>query len=93
MNIVNPTSYALRQIHKFDLLNKENNQRVLIDVLEAVGQNAPFIALPHLMGYGGIEERICGAGDSVESALNDCLAKIAQISWDELQQIVGPQQT
>src|SRR4051812_3595769 len=90
MSIVNPTNYTLRKIHAFDVHNEKIGHRVLIDVLEPIGiPKAPFFALPHLIGYK-CDESIVGEGDSVESALNDCLKKISTHSWEDFVKKVNP---
>jgi hypothetical protein len=87
MNIENPTQFTLRKIHQFDLLNPDKNQRVLIDVLEPMGAAAgriKIVAVPNLVGFKEGATHLCGEGESIEAAINDCLAKISAISWEEL---------
>ena len=90
MTINNPTKYTLNKVHRFDILNKELNQRVLVDVLEPIGASENlFIAVPYLMGYK-CDESVAGCGESVEAALNDCLEKISKMSWEEFMKRTNP---
>ena len=91
IEITNPSQHILRRIHHFDILNDKLDSRVLIDVLEPFdGENRLCVAIPYWLGYKVEDESIVGGGECVNSALNDCLAKIALLSWDEFCALVDP---
>jgi hypothetical protein len=86
MNIINPTLYTVRKIHSFDVHNPDPQEHVLIDVIEPLGTAAgkiKVVAILHSVGYDG-RSPFSGAGDSVEDALNDFLAKMSKIPWPQL---------
>ena len=87
--LVNPTDHFLRKIHTFDIFNNELNERVHIDVLEYLDADRKLsVAIPYSLGYKAGDE-ICGEGECVNSALNDCLAKISKVSWKEFMNLSG----
>ena len=93
MSIVNPTSYTIRKIHSFDIVNEHFKQRIKIDVLEDLDDQKPnFTAIPFLAGYL-CNDTITGKGNTVEEALSDCLDKIKAVNWEDLTHLVMAQQT
>ena len=89
MNIKNGTPFVLRAIHQFDLFNPETSNRVLLDVIEPINADLPFVAIPNLGNLSAAPDEFRGIGNTRETAIDDFFLKIASKSWKEIENAAG----
>lgn len=79
---------VLASVKKYELVRRKQKRRLYIDVYQAIAGKhaAKFMAIPKT-SLGASGEEYWGRGDSEIDALQECLSRIKDVSYDDLRRL------
>jgi len=76
---------VLATVQKYELVRRRGKRRIYIDLYQVIAgrHSAKFMAVPKT-SLGTCEDEYWGRGDSEIDALQECLSRIKDVSYDDL---------